>query len=148
MAAHTPILMSHWDGVIDRNLFATRSMLRRRMPPARMPTRRTAIPVHRFPARQLPGEREPASRWDSGAFVPMTLESGERRSGRAPALRCFRSSSLSRSKGIGEDLRRSLTLKSVESLGEQSWPSREQSGALVTHADRVALGAGRPAGAM
>src|SRR5882672_4958587 len=27
MAAHTPILMSHWDGVIDRNLFATRSML-------------------------------------------------------------------------------------------------------------------------
>ena len=27
MAAHTPILMSHWDGVIDHNLFATHSML-------------------------------------------------------------------------------------------------------------------------
>ena len=67
----------------------------------------------------------------------MTLESHKRRSGRARVLRRFRSSSLSRSKGLSVRVSvEGLTLKSVESLGEQSAAGlAEQAGALVLHAD-------------
>jgi len=139
MAAHTPILMSHWDGVIDGNLFATRSMLAAAH--AIGTDAHSAYGDPRFidsrhgNYRVSPGS--PALALGFRNF--RTDDFGVTR----PALRArARTPALPIELIVqeqGASVRVSvdgLTLKSVESLGEQSAAGlAEQSGALVTRAD-------------
>jgi hypothetical protein len=139
MAAHTPILMSHWDGVIDRNLFATRSMLAAAHgigtdansafgDPAFVDSRHGNYRVrHGSPALAL-GFRNFRSD-DFGVTRPAL-----RARARTPTLpiELVTEEQLASASVSVEG----LTLKSVETLGEQSAAGlAEQAGAMVTHAE-------------
>jgi hypothetical protein len=139
MAAHTPILMAHWDGVIDHNLFATRSMLAAAHAigtdahsaygdPRFIDSRHGDYQVSRgSPALAL------------GFRNFRTDDFGVTR----PELRARARSPVLPTELIVQEQQASvrisvdgLTLKSVESLGEQSAAGlAEQTGALVTHAE-------------
>ena len=139
MAAHTPILMSHWDSVIDRNLFATRSML---------------VAAHAIGT-------DADSAYGDPRFIDSRHGNYRVRPG-SPALalgfRNFRTDDFGVTRPALKARARApvlpielivheqgpsvkvtvdgLTLKSVESLGEQSAAGlAEQAGALVTHAE-------------
>ncbi|HKC16899.1 MAG TPA: PDZ domain-containing protein [Steroidobacteraceae bacterium] len=139
MAAHTPILMSHWDGVIDRNLFATRSMLAAAHAistdahsaygdPRFIDSRHGNYQVRRGSPALALGFRN--FRTDDFGITRPAL----RARARAPVLPIeLIVQEQGASVRVSVD---GLTLKSVESLGEQSAAGlAEQSGALVTRAD-------------
>ncbi len=139
MAAHTPILMSHWDGVIDHNLFATRSML--------VAAHAIGTDAHSaygdplFIDSQHGNYRvRPSSPALALGFRNFrTDDFGVTR----PALRARARAPTLPIELIVQEQRLSvrvsvegLTLKSVETLGEQSAAGlAEQAGALVTRTD-------------
>jgi hypothetical protein len=139
MAAHTPILMSHWDGVIDRNLFATRSMLAAAHgigtdansafgDPAFIDSRHGNYRVRRGSPALALGFRNFRSD-DFGVTRPAL-----RARARTPTLpiELVTEEQLASASVSVEG----LTLKSVETLGEQSAAGlAEQAGAMVTHAE-------------
>ncbi len=139
MAAHTPILMSRWDAVIDHNLFATRSMLVAAHDigtdahsaygdPRFVDSRHANYQVRRGSPALALGFRN--FRTDDFGVTQ-------------PALRARASAPLIPIELIVQELGHSarvlvdgLTLKSVDTLDEQSAAGlAEQAGAMVTHAD-------------
>src|SRR5258706_588554 len=139
MAAPTPILMYHCDGVIDRNLFATRSMLAAAHAigtdahsaygdPRFIDSRHGNYQVRRGSPALALGFRN--FRTDDFGITRPAL----RARARAPVLPIeLIVQEQGASVRVSVD---GLTLKSVESLGEQSAAGlAEQSGALVTRAD-------------
>lgn len=139
MAAHTPILMSHWDGVIDHNLFATRSMLEAARAigrdahsaygdPGFIDSRHGNYRVRRGSPALALGFRN--FRTDDFGVTQAALKA---RAATAPLPIELLVLAQGPSVSVFVD---GLTLKSVESLGEQSAAGlADQAGAMVTNTD-------------